>query len=429
MGINNSFLYSFYFFIAYLSTINIINVFMYSVTGNSFFINIAPASKDLLFVFIFLILFYFIFKYKRVDSLSTIQYFIILYVLFVLFSVAISDASFKYIILNIRRITEFMLIILVFSMFRLTNNQYTRLLNFSFVILLAVFIFGVIGVLLPIEFWDDFLKVPEYWNNSAFGSNNFSSIFDSGRGYTSDLIFLTGEKFPRMLSTFVEPTTLGSFFTFYFIYSFFKKGLKYRNLYLVVSLIGGILIFSKAFLLSFFMALIFKIIGRPSLKLAFAMMVVIFILSLVISVYLGKVHGGLSHFIGFYSGFELLFSHPFGFGLGEAGNRGQFVDASIMNGNNGGESGLGNVLAQIGVFGGIIIIIFYKLLRLFSNLYNKFGNDDFFALFMVTFTWFVIFCLSASSLGLSGNFIFFIFIGLFLNRKFQQEIFKESSNA
>ena len=94
----------------------------------------------------------------------------------------------------------------------------------------------------------------------------------------------------------------------------------------------------------------------------------------------------------------------------------------IENGEYGGESGLGNVLAQMGVLGFISLAIFRFLLKRFQELYYRSGNSEYFAIFVVTANWLLIYFLSAASLGFTGNVVFFVFIGLMLNKW----IFKEN---
>ena len=422
MKIHNNFNWLIAFFIAYVSLVNIFNVFLFSISDNAFFINVAPASKDLLFILIsFIIVYYTIFK-AQVLTITTIHKLILLYALLVIVSAFFSDATFNFIAFNIRRILEFFIIVLVFSWVSLSYRQYAKLLNFTFLVGAVVFIIGLVLMIAPISFWDVFLKFPKYYSYGSYVERTIGSISQTS-AYTSDLYFLTGERFPRMLSTYVEPTTLGSFFTFLFVYALFSNTVKYRNLYLPMFFIGGILLFSKAFLLSVMIAMIFKLHKKNRMILVYFILGSLFVLSAYIALVLGRIHGGLSHFIGFYTGFELLLSHPFGFGLGSAGNRGEFA-SGVVTGQNGGESGLGNIFAQIGLVGVMVPLILFKLLNKFSEVYRKSESSDYFSIFVATFVWVVIFCLSASSLGLTGNYIFFIFIGLLLNEGTKNAVIK-----
>ncbi len=420
LRVHNNFLYLICFFIAYVSLLNIFNVLMFSLTGNTFFVKVMPATKDVFFFTVVLVIISFIVMHRKKVTINIVQKLVLVYICVVFFSILISDASSSFILFNIRRISEFLVMILFFSLMELSYKQYVFLVNFSFLLGGFVCVFGFLTLLLPISFWDEFLDVPSYLNAGSYLKMSVASIYNTS-SYTSDLIFLTGEKFPRMISTYVESTTLGSFFTFFFVYALFSRLVKYRRLYLLLFFTGGLLVFSKAFIFSVFIVGIYYLLKKPSVSVAIAIVIILFLISAGISIYIGKIHGGLAHFIGFYTGFDLLINNPLGFGLGEAGNRGQFSTGTV-NGGNGGESGIGNILAQIGVFGLLVPIIFLKLLSFFNKVYYQTYSAEYVAIFVVTVVWFIILCLSASSLGLTGNYIFFIFIGILLNSKMKANL-------
>ena len=95
--------------------------------------------------------------------------------------------------------------------------------------------------------------------------------------------------------------------------------------------------------------------------------ITLFIISHYISIKTEKLHGSFSHVKGFYSGVTLLADHPFGFGLGVAGNRGS-SDISTSLGAFGGESGFGNVTAQVGYVGVYYVLILFILIVSFLKI-------------------------------------------------------------
>ena len=122
---------------------------------------------------------------------------------------------------------------------------------------------------------------------------------------------------------------------------------------------------------------------------------------------LGLVHGSLSHAIGLYTGFKEVITNPFGLGLGMGGNRPGLFLNGIVNGLWGGESGLGNIMIQSTVFGFFFIYFFHRSFIFCTKNDFLFNNQ----IFYLTFILWLNFLFSASSLGLSGNFLFIILLG------------------
>ena len=139
---------------------------------------------------------------------------------------------------------------------------------------------------------------------------------------------------------------------------------------------------------------------------------ILFLISHFISIKTEKLHGSFSHIKGFYSGVTLLSDHPLGFGLGVAGNRGS-SEISTSTGNFGGESGFGNVTAQIGYVGVLYLFILYFLyLKFYKNKKNV--NSQICLSLIVQYL--INFYLSASSMGVLSFFFIFSFLGMNYSR-------------
>lgn len=423
MKVNNNFLLVMMCFIVFVGLLNIVNVILFSITESGFFVNVAPALKDLFLIFIFSFLSLSAIVSGKIEYYyRKIFYLTAIYFLFVLFSFVKTDATLTFSLMNIRRIFEWMVIIFTFSLISLRLEQYRILLKVTYYLGLLIFLFGLVGMIAPVQIWDEVFELPKFWNESDFATTPIESIKEGGgKTYTSDLVFITGEKTRRMISTYVEATTLGIFFTFLFTYAAFTKLLPNKLLFLAVSFMGGVLVFSKSFMVSVLVVAFFSIYRRLSIAAYYFGFALLLVVGFYIYHKIGKVHGGLSHIIGFYTGLELLIDKPLGFGLGMAGNRGQ-ASVGVVNGLNGGESGLGNVTAQIGVLGLFTLYIIHTIIKTFKRNYRETGSMEYYAIFVVTVNWAVTYFLSASSLGLTGNYIFFIFIGLLLNPFLRNEL-------
>ncbi|WP_108869586.1 hypothetical protein [Aquimarina aquimarini] len=325
----------------------------------------------------------------------------------------LSESNLYFKLYNLRRIL--ILYIIFFSFHGLFFGYgFTSIKNFIIGISLFICLFGLIEYFLPDYFWDEWLSLPKYWNNDTQGLE-IESIKQTGRGYTSDLYFLYKKKFRRMLSVFLEPSTLGSFFSYIFAFFYFSNKFNYKKIFLILILLCGMMVFSKIFILSILLIIAIDYF-RMNLKLIFLGMTPLLIFLGYTVTNSTFIHGSFSHIVGVYTGFEIAMNKLFGMGLGMAGNRPMNPSTNIVNGENGAESGFGNVVAQIGVGGLIISIILYLLMVRSYKIYKLSGNSDYLGISAMILVYYLNYNLSASSLALSGNFIVFILAGVYLNR-------------
>jgi|GEM_PF-4428029 len=391
------------------------SLILYRITGASFFASGFHATKDLLVVSIFFVsLLHFKINPKYSKNLLRDYFILVLLFFCIIINWFYSDASINYILLNSRKILIPFIMFLAFSSLIYKQQDIYKFKLFYYRITFIICVFGIIEFLLPLFFWDRVLGIPFYWN--AADNINITSIHDVGRGYTSDLIFITGKKFKRMLSFFLEPTTLGTYLSLSYAYFLFAQQVKNRKVFLRLIFLSGFLCFSKIFLISIILVTILK---RYKFKLS-QMYFFFFFFFLLIGYFLygkPKAHGAISHILGFYSGFEIACNNIFGLGLGMAGNRPELHYPGIMNGRYGGESGIGNIWAQIGFLGSLVIVFIYRLHKRFIGIYNDTKNSDYYALSVMLFVYYINLLLSASSLSLKANFILFIVIGVYISRK------------
>src|SRR5690606_17412232 len=118
-------------------------------------------------------------------------------------------------------------------------SSFESIKRFVILITICISLFGIIEFLLPDIFWDEWLELPKYWNNDTQGGILIESIRETGRGYTSDLYFLFKRKFRRMLSFFLEPSTLGSYFSYLFAFFYFAKPFEYKKVFLFLIFLSG----------------------------------------------------------------------------------------------------------------------------------------------------------------------------------------------
>jgi hypothetical protein len=313
-------------------------------------------------------------------------------------------------IVGIRKIVFLLLVFLAFSFFRLNSRQIVSVFNLYCYLGWLVIAFGLVELLSGETIWS-FLSIAEYWNANPVGVEEFATIKDSGHLYTGDLLIFFTEKLRRMVSVFLEPTHFASF-----LLTFFGLQLIYFQRYISAFFIFifGCLTFSKFFIISALLMYMVHLRGRCSIWLHLLMFVGIFALARFIYYEVGLTFGFLAHLVGFFTGLELLIDYPFGVGVGVGGNRGD-IGWSSEAGTFGGESGMGNIFAQVGIFGILHLYIFMRASVQFDTLFRSTGNRLFLFGGALLFGYMLNFYLSASSLASNGNIFIFMMLGLIIN--------------
>ena len=279
--------------------------------------------------------------------------------------------------------------------------------------LACLIFFGLIELSFGDSVWNYF-NILEYWNANPTGVERFDNLRHSGHMYSSDLIYITGEKVRRMVSVFLEPTHFAAFLlTIFNIQLIIFR--KYFSSILIF--IFGVLTFSKFFVIGAILSIGVFLKGRASLTLHMMLFIVVAAISIFTYAYVGLAFGFLSHLIGFATGLELLLDYPFGIGVGVGGNRGQ-EGWSSESGSFGGESGLGNIFSQVGIIGFVHLYILLKIAREFDSLFKSSNNRLFLLAGSLLFCYMLNFYWSASSLGTSGAIFTFILLGIIHGQKY-----------
>ena len=387
-------------FIFYISFSTAIGLSLFSLTDSLFFINVFPIMKDILLYSYLLIGLIF---YNKIDANKQNKFMLIwlaAVAIVLLISLLISPANFYFKAVNFRRIFNNAIVFFVFFLFPFNRQTLLLIQRDIAFISLIIFGFGFFEYVAPDYLWTDVFNVLDFWSSNSTQDYEVKTLYETGRAYSSDLIFLLDYKVRRMISVFVEPTTFGLFCTV--IYAYFIILRKWRWIALIAGLCG-LLAMSKLFLISFIIINYFVIRGKCDFKLVMLSLVSSFFIIGYVYQNFGHIHGSLSHLFGFYTGIEFSLLSPLGDGIGVSGNRGQFVKTSVVNGEHGGESGVGNILAQLGFSGWVVISGLFFLLKYFSDLYIKNRDRLYFATYVVLIIYLVNLIYSASSLAFSAN--------------------------
>jgi hypothetical protein len=261
------------------------------------------------------------------------------------------------------------------------------------------------------DFWNNVIKLPEYWSSGYLPWIGYRlKVENTGLFISFDTaVFLGGKPIRRMVSSFAEPTNFASFLIS--LHIIFSK-IKHNRLLKLLIVLCAILTVSKAAIIDIFVILpLIKLFRKIFPKIPYSTLFLLWFAGFYFVAFLfvsnGLSLGPFSHINGFYTGVNAVFAGKiFGNGIGRGGN---FNDGVVPNGD-GGESGLGGMLAQTGFGAVIFILFFYMTIKILEK--DEQSNRS--AILMIL-AWTFIFVFSESSFGTSGNILFWVYPGIALH--------------
>lgn len=321
-----------------------------------------------------------------------------------------ASAELAVVALNLRRLLLFPLLFLAVQIADLSSRQIDSLLRLIAVTCLLVATFGVVEYMLPLTLWSDVLRVVAYFSANPLDPFGSLPIEESGRFFSWDLAGLTGGPVRRAVSTYLEPTTLAAALMCGVGVVAATAPRRGRAVKLALIITCGLLTLSKAFLLFLLISVIYLVLRIPPARRLFLLTLVGGLLAL-LAQGAGLTEGKFAHVEGLATALvHVVTDSPLGEGLANAGNyAAEGADLEI-----GAESGLGNMLAQIG----LISFVFVGWVQSIGKVLEQRSVRDRSALFMtcVLLGWYVSFLFSASSLGIGGNALIFLAFALVLHR-------------
>lgn len=340
------------------------------------------------------------FRLERLDWL------IILMVIFNLVAFVLSDAPVADRLVNLRRHLSLFLVLLIFREYGTGFRSEQSYFQFLKPILVLLWLFGITEFFLPDVFWDNLIGIAGYWNSLSLDPFATSTIAESGRFYSWDLEGLIGEV-RRMVSLYLEPTTMAAFFVACMCFSFI--GYPRERLWTWLIVVLGLLTISKFFAMSVPLALAVIALRNRLQNYMFLGFVTASILISFSVIALGFEAGALAHLKGISSLAEMVVQKKWlGLGLGAGGN---YAAADLDASEIGTESGFGNIVAQLGLMALVYIFLLNTLYVTLLDCYRRTQDLRYAAAIAVLLCWTLSFFLSASSLGFSGNAFVFILIG------------------
>jgi len=312
--------------------------------------------------------------------------------------------------LNLRRIALVPLLYLAVLLTPWTTAQRDRLLALVVSTSLLVALLGLAERLSPDRLWTEVLDIVRF--TSANGLDRFGKqdFYDSGRYFSWDLARWTDAPVRRMLSTYLEPTTLAAGMSVLLVMALARQARGFAGPGLcLLATVCGLLTLSKGFVMFLLALLAWRWLGLPSPRQVVAITLAAVAAALALSS-LGLVDGPFAHLAGVDNALRyLLRGQLLGEGIGEAGN--------YTNGDTelGAESGLGNAIAQAGLAAFLPVFWLRAIGRETLQLAAATADPGGPWLAMWTLFWVLSYVFSASSQGVGGNALGFLVLALYLH--------------
>lgn len=325
--------------------------------------------------------------------------------------------------LNLRRLALVPLLYVALLLLPWSRLQLQRLTAFALGSSAVVAIAGLVERFSPDALWTGVLDVGSYMASNPLDPFGLLPFEASGRFFSWDLEPAFGLVLRRLVSTYLEPTTLAPTMALAMLAAFAASArLRHRQpalgaprwlaatpLPALLFLVAGVLTVSKGFVVFLGLLLLWRWLGVPQPRQVFLLSLAGIALAL-LAADAGYTEGAFSHLAGLASAARhLADGHLLGEGLGAAGNYG-VADTDV-----GAESGLGNGIAQVGLAALLPLLwvraIAVELQR--TALRRRDPGGPWLAAWLLF--WFLTYLLSASSLGVGGNALGFALLALYLH--------------
>ena len=230
----------------------------------------------------------------------------------------------------------------------ISDKKYYKIL---FYLIWFIIIFGFIEYFSGVQLWKN-LGITKLWELKGIETN---IIGIPPNWYSSEKI--AGNILKRMVSSFADPVNLGTFLFAAFMISWYRK----KKITQAVIFICIVFTVSKG---AFLGLLVWIIVYTASKKNTKMLVPVVALCVLCIGVYFiifsAQSSSGsiFAHIYGFLNSFMILKTNPLGLGLGNVGVLAGLFNSSLSNVSVA-ETGIGMIIAQLGIIGFLIYILFF----------------------------------------------------------------------
>lgn len=304
------------------------------------------------------------------------------YIIFIMLSFLIGRGTIQSILINLRNLITFYF---AYSIGRISLKKKADLDSLVSYLLFIGVLFLISGVVLLYGGFDLYEKIGVKEVYLAKGSPLYDNKLD-GRFYTT----LYKSQVIRMGSLLFEPVNLAYYYSLCFILSLFypnSKSIQNKILFIILSFLGLFLTYGKGgYMISialFLMILLVKFLkffnSKKNIRVLCKRAVIFgLVLLIVFSVLYYKNVGAAAntHFWAIERTWNSIMHRPIGYGLGTGGNMATLFNKSGSKEwlSSGGETALLSFIYQIGLQGGLFLILCMSSLKINLNKVSKINN-------------------------------------------------------
>ncbi len=329
--------------------------------------------------------------------------------------------------LNLRRLALVPLLFVALLLLPWNRPQLERLVALVLGTSLVVALLGLLERFSPDALWTSTLDIGSFMASNPLDPWGLLPFEDSGRFFSWDLEPQTGLVVRRLVSTYLEPTTLAPTLALAMLMALAARARRRAGAdslglpdwtattpwLAAVFLVAGCLTVSKGFIVFLGLLIAWRWFGVPQPRQVFALSALGIAASLALGE-AGYTEGAFSHMAGLATAVEyLLDGHLLGEGLGAAGNY------AVADTDVGTESGLGNGIAQVGL-AALLPLLWVRAIAIEAwqcSVARRDPGGPWIAAWLLL--WFLTYLLSASSLGVGGNALGFAVLALYLHPAWQ----------
>ena len=312
--------------------------------------------------------------------------------------------------LSLRRLVLVPLLFVALLVIPWTRAQLEGLFKLLVTTSMVVAGVGIVGYLVPDAVWIDLIRIEDYTAASGFDPFGRQGFYESGRYFSHDLVRWIDQPLRRMLSTYLEPTTLAAGMAAALLLVMARCARGHSAPWTAgLFVVCGVLTLSKGFVLFLVVLGAWRLLGFPSPRHVLAAAALAVLVGLW-ALAAGYTDGAFAHLDGIGSGLsQVLNGHLLGAGVGGAGNYAASSGA-------GAESGLGNTLGQVGILALLPLLWIQSIGRAVDEEAARRGEPGGPWIAAWALFWTLTFVFSESSQGVGGNAIGFMACALYLHR-------------
>ena len=250
----------------------------------------------------------------------------------------------------------------------MSSKDSSKLFKSIIIISWFVVIFGLVERFVGLRIWQS-LGITRLWYLKGISTNTVGVPLN---WFSSEII--RGSNLRRMVSSFADPVNLGSFLFASFVISWYRRNKVLTSFLLVCA----VLTISKGALLGFliFIMVYFWESKRNRIIIPIVSLLALFIGIRFVNFSLTSSNGSIVvHTMGLLNSFSVLITHPFGLGIGNVGVLAGLFNDSLFN-SGVSETGIGMIIAQLGIVGLIAYIVFFTRLFLIPKEWDYTSERD-----------------------------------------------------